>query len=180
MARKEPKPPERWRDVPGFGGTFQVSTLGHVRRRLGTGRWRTVKVVTGRGYSGKCDVVNLHKGNHNTQISVLRLVALTFYPDMVKDGDVVVHRNGLHSDNSVWNVQILTRSEAMSRVAGWRRMSVCMTDSKGEVIEVFPTISAASAATGLANDTIRRHCDKHKIRPLPDGITFAWGDEVKE
>ena len=172
--RKEKPAPEVWRDVPGYGGLYQASSEGRVRRRLEGGGWRMVKIVDGRGYGGRHQVVNLHVNGHNYQTTVLRVVALAFRPDRMTGDAVAVHRNGLHSDNTLRNLVIMTNRENGLRRNISRRRAVCKIDRDGEPLELFASISAASRATGLATKTIYRHCNKKPTRALPDGVTFEW------
>lgn len=174
QAPRLPQVPEVWQDVPGYGGLYQVSSEGRVRKRLEGGGWRFVKIVEGRGRSGKHQVVNLYMNGQNSQFTVLRVVALAFCPDRMTGDAVAVHRNGLHTDNSLRNLMILTNRECGLRQKISRRRAVCMIDSDGEPLEIYPTIAAACRATGLAKKTIYRHCNKKPNRGLPDGVSFEW------
>ena len=165
---------EVWRDVPGYGGLYQASSEGRVRKRLEGGGWRMVKIVDGRGYGGRHQVVNLYMDGHNVQTTVLRVVAMAFYPERMIGDAVAVHRNGLHTDNSLRNLMILSNRENGLRRNISRRRAVCMIDSGGEPREIYPSIRAACRATGLAVKTIYRHCNQLPTRPLPDGVTFEW------
>ena len=170
----EPKPREYWREIPGCGGLYQASSEGRIRRVMPDGKHRQVKIVPDCGTTSKQYVANLYVDGRRIQRTVLRLVALAFFPADRVVGSIVVHRNGLHSDNSAWNVKLLTPSENGRNHGGSRRRTVCMVDSAGAVIEFFPSIRAACAATGLAKQTIYRHCDNRKNRGLPGGISFRW------
>lgn len=174
-ARQQPQPPEYWRDIPGYN-PYQASSEGRIRRVLPGGGYSEVKIVEGCGSTGKMHMANLFLGGRKTQQSVLRLVALAFYPAERVAGAFAVHRNGLHSDNSARNVMLLTPSENGKRQGGSRRRTVCMADRSGAVIEFFPSIRAASAATGLDRKTIYRHCDRRRHRELPGGISFRWDE----
>ena len=173
-AAPEPTPREYWREIPGFGGLYQASSEGRIRRMMPDGKHKQVKIVPDCGTSGKQYVANLYMNGRRIQRTVLRLVALAFYPTEQVTGAIVVHRNGLHSDNSAWNVKLLTPQENGRSHGDSRRRTVCMVDSAGAVIEVFPSIRAACDATGLAKQTIYRHCDNRKNRGLPGGISFRW------
>lgn len=170
----ELKPREFWREIPGFGGLYQASSEGRIRRMLPDGKHRQVSIMPDCGSTGKQYMVNLNVKGHRTSRTVLRLVAMAFFPAERVAGSIVVHRNGLHSDNSVWNVKLLTPSENGRCHGDSRRRAVCMVDSTGAVIEFFPSIRAACDATGLAKKTICRHCDNRKNRGLPGGISFRW------
>lgn len=168
---------EIWRDIPGYGGLYQASSEGRIRRLMPSGERRVVKIVPDRGTSRKQYVVNMYVNGRRYQRTVLRLVALAFYREKV-DGMMVAHRNGLHADNSLRNVQLLTPTEIGNRYAGHRRRAVCQLDSTGQVVEIYPTMREACEVTGLAKQTIMRHCNHKKTRMLPNGISFAWDKGV--
>ena len=174
--KKDVEAPERWRDVPGFGGWYQASTEGRIRKRLDGGGWRMVKIVTGRGYSGRTHVVNLYLDGHNTQTTVQRVVAMTFCPDKMKDDAVVIHRNGCHSDNSLRNLKIITKGQSCKVRHISRRRPVMKVNQDGEPIELYPTIAAACRASGLSKKTIYRHCNREPTLLLPWGVSYRWVD----
>ena len=174
-AKKEPDTPERWRDVPGYEGLYQASSDGKVRRWYPRSRkWRTVKIVTGRGYGKKNHVVNLYKDGQRSQSTVLRLVALAFYPERMRGDAVAVHRNGLHSDNSLRNLLIMNKRESGLVRPDGRRRAVMKLNRDGEAVAIYPSIAAACRGTGLAKQTIYRHCEHKPTRGLPDGVSFSW------
>ena len=174
QAPQLPDPPEAWRDIPGYGGKYQASTEGRIRRVYADGSKLVLKQYERNGTNGKQHTVNLYDLDGKQRPStVLRLVALTWMPEQARTG-AVVHRNGLHSDNSVRNIAILTPRELGMRFGGVRRKAVCMLSRDGSVLEIFRSVTAASLATGLARETIVRHCKRLGTRPLPDGISFIW------
>ena len=174
LVPRMPKVPEAWRDIPGYGGKYQASTEGRIRRVYDDGSKLVLKQYERNGTNGKQHTVNLYGPDGKQKPStVLRLVALTWMSERAKEGNVV-HRNGLHSDNSVWNIAILTQKELGMRFGSARRKAVCMVSRDGEVLEIFHSVTAASLATGFARETIVRHCNQLDTRPLPDGISFTW------
>ena len=178
--KQEPRPPEVWRDVPGTGGAYQASSRGRVRRLLKTRPPRILKPfiirhATARDLTG----VNLYFGGTRKQMSLLRVVALAFFPGRIPEGCYVVHKNGQKTDNRPENVRIV-RPETSGRLRpGNRRKGVALVDAEGEVLEAFSSVTAASEVTGIARETIRRHCEGLGTRPLPEGMTFRWDEEVR-
>ena len=169
---------EVWRDIPELGGRYQASSLGNIRRVFKTRQPRMLKIFENRGSCQNQCVVNVYfTDGRRQQVTVLRLVAMAFYPGKAT-GKNVVHRNGLHHDNTPGNVLILDNT-AMGRRCGrrGRRKAVCMMDGTGEIVDAFASVTAASSFTGIARETIRRHCERLGTKPLPDGMTFRWDDE---
>ena len=173
-APKVPRPPEQWRDIPGYDGKYQASTEGRIRRVYEDGSNLVMKQYERNGTNGKQHTVNLYDLNGKQKpSSVLRLIALTFMPDQARTG-AVVHRNGLHSDNSLRNITIMPLKELGTRFGGVRRKAVCMVDRHGKVLEIYPSVTAASLDIKIARQTIVRHCEGLGTRPLPNGISFIW------
>jgi len=114
---------EIWRDIPGFEGSYQVSSLGRVRSLP-----RTVSVYDSvRGiayakpYPGKllrqavCDSaghLSVHLGKHCRGIPVHQLVMLAFH-GFPPPGTEARHLNGNPRDNRPENLAYGTHSENM-------------------------------------------------------------------
>jgi len=110
---------EQWRDIPGMENIYQASNTGKVRSlprivphsRYGKQRIRgTVlsPVLNSRGYE---HVTLTYRGEFH-QVSVHRLVALTFWPSR-NEGDEVRHLDGNKLNNCAWNLAWGTHSENM-------------------------------------------------------------------
>ena len=171
----EVRPPEVWRTIPGFGERYQASSEGRIRRMYKTREPRILKIIENQGPCRNQNVVNMNgpDGTH-TQFNVLRLVAMAFYPGRT-EGKYVVHRNGLHHDNTLANVLILDR-EVAGQLSGHmgRRKGVCLVNGNGEILEVFSSVQAASDATGVSRKTIRKHCNGGSVWLLSNGSRFRW------
>ena len=176
-----PKRPEEWRDIPGYEGIYQASSEGRIRRLYKTREPRVLEPYQNErlGQRRKQSIVNLYGPDGPRQMTVLRLVAMAWFPGRA-EGKSVVHRNGLHSDNRPTNVLILDNADLGARFGRMgRRKGVCMLDAAGKIMEVYASVAAACAATGRAHQTIRRRCDGEILAPLPDGTTFRWDDDDK-
>lgn len=120
---------ETWKDIPGFEGHYQASTLGQVRSidrtvlRNGKPMKLKGKVLkpspTEKGYL----YVNLSIESKPKPHKVHRLVALTFLPNP-DDKPAINHVNNDRIDNSVQNLEWCTNQEntnhakAQNRLAG--------------------------------------------------------------
>ena len=113
---------EEWKDIPGYEGLYQASTLGRIRTcegkvtrsaRCSRRVWkqRIMKLKCCRNRKGRQDYrVELWKdGEHHTFL-VSRLVALTWC-DGYRDGFTVNHKNGDHLDNRAENLEWLSRGD---------------------------------------------------------------------
>lgn len=96
---------ETWKDVPGYNGDYQVSTLGRVKS-LKFGVEHIIKPISdGRGYNS----MRLYLNGKAKTMKVHKIVAITFL-DHVPDGHnlVVDHINDDKLDNRLENLQIVT------------------------------------------------------------------------
>ncbi len=94
---------EEWKDIPGYNGDYQSSTLGNVRNKSG-------KILKQR--------INKHRSNYklirfygkSPFLKVHRLIALTFIPNPNNKPEVN-HINGNKEDNNIQNLEWVTRKE---------------------------------------------------------------------
>lgn len=103
---------EEWRDVVGYEGYYQISSLGRVRSLDRTSGNRRVKgrmkktVIAKIGYP----VVQLHKDGKGSLKYVHRLIAEAFIPNP-NGFDQVDHINGIKSDSRVDNLRWCNKSQ---------------------------------------------------------------------
>jgi len=95
---------EKWRDVVGYEGMYQVSSLGRVK----TIKTQLIRkqTVTHRGYMRLC----LHSNGSRFKYHVHRLVALAFIKN-INNKPFVNHMDGLKTNNVIENLEWCTASE---------------------------------------------------------------------
>lgn len=110
---------EVWKDIPGYEGIYQASTLGRIRtcegkttnnKRYKTRRWKS-RILKGRGdcpRTGKR--VNLWKDSKPKDYLVARLVAATFLGPP-EEGYTVNHIDGNRMNNAIENLEWLTLAD---------------------------------------------------------------------
>lgn len=118
---------EKWRDIPGYEGSYQASSLGRVRsltrkvelnNQLAKTRWQYGKVLRPasggiKKSDGKPDTrlaVVLRKDGRSRTLRVHSLVALAFLGPK-PDGLEVAHINGINTDNRLPNLRYVTHAE---------------------------------------------------------------------
>lgn len=117
---------EQWKDIPGYEGIYQVSTLGRIRtcegktthtERHGIRHWkqRIIKQKICKNRYGRKDArVSLWKdGNEKTWL-VSRLVGLAWCTGYY-DGLTINHINGNPLDNRAKNLEWVTLSENIKK-----------------------------------------------------------------
>lgn len=108
---------EEWRDINDFEGLYQISNLGRVKslervEKARNGRKRMIKekILTGGEYIKGYKFVCLSKDYKKKQISVHRLVAITFIPNN-ENKPQVNHIDGDIRNNTLSNLEWNTNSE---------------------------------------------------------------------
>ena len=152
---------EVWKDVPGYGGLYQVSNIGgvkHMPRKLrfvskrGTVAWRTTTErecawnVTRTGYA----IVHLTVDGARRTPTVHELVMAAFVGPR-PEGMQVNHINGVKQDNRVGNLEYVTCREnhlhAVRTGLNKQAMRVAAV-LRGEVVAQYASLAEAARAVG--------------------------------
>lgn len=109
---------EIWKDIEGWEGLYQISTLGRIKtlprtvkagskNKLRTTKKRILKGhINYRGYAQ----TTLLDGKRKQRIAVHRLVGFAFIPQ-IKGKDFINHKNGIKADNRLENLEWVTAQE---------------------------------------------------------------------
>lgn len=175
---------EVWKDIPGYEGYYQVSSLGRVKRlprHKATDKRKTHNNirnprVADNGYLR----VNLSKDNVTKWYSIHRLVAIIFIPNP-NNLPIINHKDENKQNNRVENIEWCTYSynnnygtaierQRKTRAANpndkrIRKMvgeknskAICQYSLNGELIAIYKSLTEASAITGVHITTIVRQC----------------------
>lgn len=170
---------EKWKDIPGFEGYYQISDLGRVKsvERVVRDRKLPAKIIKSSGVSYQS--VGLWKDNKGHNFLVHRLVAQAFLPnpDNLPEVD---HKDGDVTNNKVDNLEWVTASDnhlrkiqnKSKKKTSYRRSVKCL-----ETGEIFTSISAAGRsvnadATQIVESIQAQRCCK--------GSTFAYADDLPQ
>lgn len=105
---------EVWKDIEGYEGLYQVSSLGRIRRQ---GKLHKTQINSVGYYT-----VDLYKNNKRKTMLVHRLMALAFIP-RVEGKNNINHKNGVRDDNTLSNLEWCTQQENIKHaldVLGYR------------------------------------------------------------
>ena len=171
---------EEWRPVVGYAGLYDASNFGRVRS-LGhwTKNWRSNCFKKGRILKpGKKEdgylYVILCKDGKIKYFSVHRLVYETFN-GTIPDGMEVNHINEIKTDNSVWNLNLMTRKENINygnrnqKVKEKLSQAVLQLTLDDELIKEWPSIAEAGR-NGFSQGDVYRCC----IGKLKTHKGFKW------
>lgn len=165
---------EEWRDIPGYEGKYQASSLGNIRSldrrvnifgghtRLMRGRVLKpagqrkdphLRVVLGHGAPGSC---------------VHTLVALTFLGPR-PEGQEVRHLDGNPLNNRVENLAYGTRTENILDV--YRQGKAWRTLTAEQVLEIRERLAAGEKGSTLAKEYgVGQGC----ISAIKHGRSYSW------
>lgn len=166
---------EEWRDIPGYEGDYQVSTLGGVRN-VGTDPPRQLKPWRHpAGYT----CVTLCRDKKKVKHLVHRVVAETFLPNP-EHKPQVNHKNGDKADNNVNNLEWCSNQEN-SRHSAYvlgnettnpKRPVVCL-----DTLQTFPSLAEAARTINGSNQDISACCQGKRQRHK--GLRWAYAEEVQ-
>lgn len=97
---------EEWRPILGYEGLYEVSDAGRVRSIARVKSAKIMALGDSRGYKN----VELWKDGIGKRFTVHRLVCLSFIGPR-PDGFDINHRNGVKADNSLKNLEYVTKSQ---------------------------------------------------------------------
>lgn len=122
--------PERWRDIPGYEGVYQVSDLGRVRslariivRSNGVPQAVAARILKPRPLASGHVHVALLYGGHRIDRRIHQLVMLAFV-GLPPEGKEVCHRNEIHTDNRLVNLKYDTHAQNMAGTRDRRKQQM--------------------------------------------------------
>lgn len=174
---------EVWKDIPGYEGTYQVSSLGRVRSldRVVKGKCHFTGELFDRRIKGrvlrpgkycKAGHVSVTLGRNTTGRPVHDLVMLAFVGP-TPEGKEVCHNNGDPTDNRLCNLRYDTRRENILDVyrkpnGRWRKLSV------DDVIKIRKSLVAGEKGADIAKEY---GVSQSVISAIKVGRSYGWLDE---
>jgi hypothetical protein len=168
---------EVWKDIPGYEGLYQVSSLGRIksldRHRMDGRHYRERILKPSSDLAGYLSV-ELCKEGTGKRILVHRLVAQVFVPNPENKKEVN-HINGTKADNRSENLEWNTSSENQLHAfrTGLEKKStraVLQCDLQGDLVKEWASATEAAIHTGARKSNIC-HCCKGRLKSTGG---FIW------
>lgn len=176
--------PDIWKDIPGYGGKYQASYSGEVRRVFASGKTRAMtpykktsakakKILRERLFVKLTDSYGKAK-----EVAVLKIMVATYLGE-VPQGKVPYHKNGIVTDNWVSNIGFISRSELGRKTGGISGSKpVIKIDQYGSYIEAYKSARECGRCNHMSYQTVTDYCNlKNKTVIAPDGYIYAWENE---
>ena len=155
---------EKWREIPGYDGKYEVSTYGNIRcvNYRKTGKSQIMKMTLSRhGYH----MITLRYQGKNVNRSVHRLVALTWIPNP-NNLPEIDHINSIPSDNRIENLRTGSIPYSKHPLTEDKRLKISIRMSKpviqmnggGKYINEFKSITDAALQTKIHPGSINKCC----------------------
>lgn len=166
-----------WRDIPGYGGRYQISDQGQVRNMFfgDKPRRRPYMKKLSRREDGVM-VVNLKGSNgRHRAYTVARLMAITFLgmPDDIRY--CAYCKNGMKSDVVLENIGVCTRKD-LCKDGNRRRPVRKVCRETGEILAVYRTVREAAAKNYMYEGTMISRLKGRTVRD-DDAFIFEYDDE---
>ncbi len=118
-------PEERWKDIPGYEGQYQVSDQGRIKSFAAKVPYLRKLNLSDKGYF----TIMLSLNNKSKRLGVHRLVMLAFVGPSELE---VNHKNAIKTDNRLENLEYVTHSGNMKHAFDMGLMKLIPKDGHGE------------------------------------------------
>lgn len=141
---------ETWKDIPGYEGLYQASTLGRIRSVYCSG-----KILKNNLQPNGYEAVTLYKNKIKKFCLVHRLIAITFVPNP-KNKPAVNHKDEVRNHNIATNLEWVTNKEnqnyghCMHNVAVCQGKPLAQYTKDGELVRIYYPGGEAQKVTGIS------------------------------
>lgn len=177
---------EEWRDIPGYNGFYQASSLGRLcsfRDKHNKGQRLKVPVILKPARDANGSHITIKWEGKQISLQVAKAVALAFFGDIPK-GWIAYHKDSNPENNTLSNIGIGPRSEhsrerMRRKVAGWNRKPVLKIGRDLTVVEAYPSGCKAAKANGYRPDEMWNFCTLAIAFSVfaPDDFIYTFDDD---
>lgn len=155
---------EIWKDIPGYEGIYEASSLGRIRSKdgktthsdkHGVRKWKS-KIIKPKACPDQSLIgyrVTLWKDKRPHDYLVARLVCATFIENLLDTKMTVNHKDGDRLNNRVENLEWLTRADNIRHAftSGLQSSQKGVTLKNEDSILIFRSMAKASEFLGYNN-----------------------------
>lgn len=140
---------EVWKDIPGYEGLYQASTLGRIKSVNYSRKILKINLQPS-GY----EAVTLYKNKLKKFCLVHRLIAITFIPNP-KNKPAVNHKDEIKNHNMVTNLEWVTNKENQNyghciyNMAVSQGKAIAQYTKNDELIRIYYSGGEAQKVTGI-------------------------------
>ena len=164
-----------WVPIEGYKWPYRINEDGTVQKKD-----RDLWVTLAPRISTNRVTVSMRKRNGTRiYIPVVWLMADAFMGGR-KPGMCIYHKNGLKTDNSLHNLEFLSKGENGKRTSGNRRRAVEKIAPDGTVVELYKSACEAAKKNYVHRNCVSDRCNgvvKNPFRLL--GYSFRWEERHK-
>ncbi len=170
------KTENNWKDIPGYGGKYQASIDGRVRRVYKSGKTRLMTPYrkTHKAHRNKV-FVKLTINGKPKEVSMLKIMVDTFFGQM-PPGKVAYRKDGCPTNNAYWNIGFTDR-QTLGRMTGARsrRMPVVKISREGEIVDFYKSAREAARKNHMSYQTVLDRCNNKIKNPFAlDGHNYQF------
>ena len=168
QSRRRRKIEDLWRPIPGFGGMYEASFDGRIRKVKGMKQGEKKQFL-----KGKVFCVRLAVSKTKTKEQRVHVLVARAWLGEKPQGLCIYHKNGVRTDNFANNLAYVSRSVIGKKTGALAsKRAVLKLDEYGKVLEVFPSARAAAKVEPLSFQAIIDRCNG-KVKN-PSGFFYAW------
>lgn len=171
-----------WKPIPGYGGKYEASFFGHIRRIYKTRPPKILSQYERRGSqrgSRKLFVKLTKDGENGKEVNVAQIIYIT-HIGPIPEGFIVVHKNGSFLDNVASNLKLMSCVEAGRKYGALsKKKCVVKISPDGEEVDFYYSAREAARKNFMSYQTIIDRCNGVvKKSVAPDGFDYAWEDST--
>lgn len=149
---------------------YEISSYGNVRRIYNN----TIKPIKTYRKNSICIAKIIIDGKRK-EVNIGKLVAENFIR-ILKDNEVIFHKNTCILDNRVENIEIITKKEQGKRTGYLaRQKSVVMLDDDGVINRIFKGTREAAEQLFISRQTVSDYCNNKVKKPM---YKLYWADKL--
>lgn len=167
----------RWKMIEGYKGEYRINEGGVVQKKI-RGEWTTLTPVLSK--KRRVCVKMRTLDNKSKHIPIVWLMADAFMGGH-RPGVPILHINGAKFDCGLWNLKFSSYEECGRATNNGRKKTVVRIDRNGEIVDIYPSVTAAAKKTRLPITAIQRRCAGQVKNPYSlDGYDYQYEENMED